>query len=46
MDSIRPLEYRGLGIERGVPCYINEFQKVTPEQVDFLKEALRAQRKR
>ncbi len=46
MDSIRPLEYRGSAIERGIPCYIDEFQKVTPEQVDFLKEALRAQRKR
>ncbi|MGI9327163.1 MAG: DUF6491 family protein [Pseudomonadales bacterium] len=46
MDSIRPLENRGLGIEPGIPCYIDEFQKVTPEQIEFLKEALRAQRRR
>lgn len=44
LDAIRPLEYRGRGLEPGIPCYIPEFQKVTPEQIDYLTEALKAQR--
>ena len=46
LDSIRPLEYRGRGLEPGIPCYIPGFQKVTEEQVNYLKEALQAPRKK
>lgn len=45
LDDIRPLEYRGRGLEAGVPCYIPGFQQVTADQVEYLKEALKAQRR-
>ena len=44
LDSIRPLEFRGRGLEPGVPCYIPEFQQVSLEQIDYLKEAMKAER--
>ncbi|MFK7914346.1 MAG: DUF6491 family protein [Pseudomonadales bacterium] len=46
LDSIRPLEFRGRGLEPGIPCNIPNFQRVTEEQIDYLVTALKAQRQR
>lgn len=46
LDSIRPLEFRGRGLEPGMPCHIPKFQRVTEEQIDYLVAALKASRQR
>ncbi|MEM1435167.1 MAG: DUF6491 family protein [Pseudomonadota bacterium] len=41
LDTIRPLQRTGFGFNPGAQCLIPGFQRVTPEQVDYLVEALK-----
>ncbi len=44
LDDIRPLQFGHRGMEPGFPCFIPGFQRVSEDQVNFLKEALQARR--
>lgn len=46
LDDIRPLQFGHRGMEPGFPCFIPGFQRVSEDQVTYLKEALQAQRRK
>ena len=46
LDTIRALPRDSFSIDPGVPCMVQGFQQVTPEQVEYLREGLKRQRRR
>lgn len=45
LDDIRPLQFGHRGMEPGFPCFIPGFQRVSEDQVGYLKEAISARRR-
>ena len=41
LDTVRAVPRDSFSIDPGVPCMINGFQRISPEQVAFLRESLK-----